>query len=160
MKNTAGSFALLTLLTLFVGCQTGPKVQKTGSPGEVYAQGNQDLGVTIDGVFNADGTLDRSAFLGYEFPKSNIRLVDMRSATTASGFNEVQATIENTSRERKRIEYRYRWIDERGLEVAIGTSGWRSETIEAREQRVLAGVTRELGVQSFQLIIRTYLPKK
>lgn len=160
MKKHYWSLPLLTLLTFLAGCQQGPRVEQTGSPGEVYAQGNLDAGITIDGVFNPDGTLDRSPFIGYAFPKSNLRLTGMRSAPSQSGFVEVQATIENTSREKQRIEYRYRWIDARGLEIAIGTSGWRSETLEAKEQRTLVGVSREPGVRSFQLFVRTYQPKK
>lgn len=151
---------LLPLLGLLAACQTGPRVTRTGSPGEVYVQGRVGAGLQIDGIFNADGTLDRSAFLGEFFPGTHLKLVDMRSAPTESGFVEVQATVENTSRSRERIEYRFRWIDERGMEVAQGTSGWRSETVEAHESRVLTGVSRAPGVGSFQLFVRTYQPKK
>lgn len=160
MKTSLLSIFTALLLLFVAGCQHGPRVQKTGSPGEVFAEGRLDKGILIDGTFNADGTLDRSPFIGYEFPKSSLRLTDIRSAASDSGFNEVQVTVENTSRERQRIEYRYRWFDERGLEIAIGTSGWRSETLEGKEPRVLVGVGRETGVKSFQLIVRTYQPRK
>jgi hypothetical protein len=160
MKTPLWGLGLLSLLGLLAACQTGPRVTRTGSPGEVYVQGHLRSGLEIDGLFNADGTLDRSQFLDAFFPGTQLKLTDMRSAPTESGFVEVQATIQNTSRTRERIEYRYRWIDERGMEVAIGTSGWRSETIEPRESRVLSGVTREPGVVSFQLFVRTYQPRK
>lgn len=160
MKTYLRGLWLLSLIGLLTACQTGPRVTRTGSPGEVFVQGHFGTGLQIDGLFNADGTLDRTAFLGEFFPGTDLKLVDMRSAPSESGFVEVQATVENTSRFRERIEYRYRWIDDRGMEVAAGTSGWRSETIEPRESRMLVGVSREPGVRSFQLFVRTYQPKK
>lgn len=161
MKKRAWSLGLLLpLLSMLGACQTGPRVERTGSLGEVYVQGHLSAGLEIDGIFNADGTLDRSQFLGEFFPKTHLKLVDLRSAPTENGFIAVQATVENISTTRERIQFRYRWIDPQGMEVAPGTSGWQSETIEPREQRVLSGVTRDPTIDSFQLFVRTYQPRK
>jgi hypothetical protein len=159
MKSITRTLWLLPIFGLLSACY-GPSNSRTGSPGEVHVQSNREAGITIDGIFNADGTLDRSPLLGKYFPGTSLRLVDMRSAPTESGFIEVQATIENANRKRERIEYRYRWLDAYGMEVAAGTSGWRSETIEPKESRALIGVSREPGMRSFQLFVRTYEPKK
>ena len=159
MKNRFRLPPLLALLGVLVGCQTSPVV-RTDAPGDTTVQGRVGTGLVVDGVFNADGTLDRSPALGESFRGTSLRLMDLRSVPSEAGFIRVQATIENTSRTRERFEFRYRWIDADGMEVATGSSGWQSETIEAREQRALTGVARSTEVVSFQLFVRKYEPRK
>lgn len=152
--------AVIVMMGLGVGCQISQPVVRNDSPGDVYVQGQIGAGLVIDGMFNVDGTLDRPDSLGRLFRGTDIRLHDLRSAPSEAGFIQVQATVENSSRSRERIEYRYRWLDSNGMEVGAGSSGWRSETLESHEQRALTGVARSRDIRSFQLFVRTYEPRK
>ena len=124
-------------------------------------EGDFSNGLEIDGVFNADGTLDRSPFLqDHYFPGTGVKLTDLRSGETANGFMRVQATVQNPDRDRERIQYRYMWYDAQGFELDQGTSGWVSETVEGKETRTLDGVARSPAAVRFKLFIRTYKPQK
>ncbi len=161
MKRFYRTATLLTVVaSFFAGCQTSGPIVRNDSPGDVYVQAHVGVGLVIDGMFNADGTLDRPESLGQSFRGTDVRLLDLRSVPSEAGFVQVQATVENTSRSRERIEFRYRWIDPNGMEIAQGSSGWRSETLESREQRALTGVARSPDVRAFQLFVRTYEPRK
>lgn len=154
--------ALLLVGALLVGCQTQPPplITRTDTRGEVFVRSHQQNGLEINGIFNRDGTLDHSAFYGKSFTGTPLLLEDMRSAPTATGLIEVQATIRNSGRETERVQYRFRWLDAGRMEVGTASSGWQSETIAPDESRALRGVSREPGVESFQLFIRTYQPRK
>lgn len=141
-------------------CQQNPRLERTGNPGEIWVEGNFSSGLQVDGIFNADGTLGRSPFLGQYFPGTRVKLMDLRSIESPSGFAHVQASVENPGNERRRIQYRFLWYDANGMERDQGTSGWVSETIESKELRTLEGVARSPEAVRFKLFIRTYTPKK
>lgn len=154
------AFIALGTLALSLGCQTNPRVARTDSPGEVWVEGHFSNGLEIDGIFNQDGSLDGSPFYDHFFPGTGIKLTNMVSVPSPSGFTRVQATVQNSGRDRERIQYRFIWYDENGLEIGQGTSGWVSETVEAKESRTLEGVARDPDVARFKLFIRKYTPQK
>lgn len=155
----SSALAFLSILAL-AGCQSTPRVTQTGSPGEVWVEGNYSNGLEINGVFNADGTLDRSPFLGHFFPGTRIMLTNMVSVTSETGHRRVQASVQNTGRDRQRLQYRFLWYDANGMEIAQGSSGWTSETVEPRETRTLEGVARSTDVARFTLFVRQYKPQR
>ncbi len=149
-----GSFGLL-------GCQSAaPRVTQTGSPGEVWVEGHFSTGLEIDGVFNPDGTLDRSPFLGHFFPGTRLMMENAASVRSDNGFPQVQVAVRNTGRERQRLQYRFLWFDANGMEISQGQSGWVSETLEPREVRTLEGVARSPEVSGFKLFVRQYQPQR
>lgn len=158
-SRIASLFALAALVAA-AGCQTNPRVARTHSPGEVWVEGHFSNGLEVDGVFNRDGSLDRSPFYDHFFPGTGIKLTNMVSAPSENGFARVQATVRNSGRERERIQYRFLWYDANGMEVGQGTGGWVSETVEAKESRTLEGVARSPDVNRFKLFIRKYTPQK
>lgn len=147
-------------IALLLGCQSNPRVSQTGSPGEVWVEGHFSNGLVVDGVFNRDGSLNDSPFYEHYFRGTGVQLTNMVSVPSANDFIRVQATVQNTSRNQSRIQYRFVWYDDNGLEVGQGTSGWVSETIEPKETRTLEGVPRSPEVSRFKLFIRKYSPQK
>lgn len=161
MNSIARFFLLGSLLALFAtGCQNTPRLARTSSAGEIWVEGHFSNGLEVDGIFNADGTLDGSPFLGEYFPGTEVKLTDLRSGESANGFMRVQATIQNPGRDRERIQYRFLWYDAQGFELDAGASGWVSETIEGKEIRTLDGVARSSSAVRFKLFVRTYKPQK
>jgi len=74
----------------------------------------------------------------------------------AKGNNDLllaTITLENLKKDCQ-FEYRYRWLDAKGIEIRSGTSIWMPVAVAAREQKLLSGVAPSKNASDFILDIR------
>jgi uncharacterized protein YcfL len=62
-------------------------------------------------------------------------------------------TLENIRKDCQ-FEYRYRWLDDKGIEVRSGTSIWQPVAAASREQKMLSGIAPSKNASDFILDIR------
>lgn len=79
----------------------------------------------------------------------------VQSAIAKGDNNLLLATItlENLKKDCQ-FEYRYRWVDDKGIEIRSGTSIWMPVAVAAREQKLLSGVAPSKNASDFILDIR------
>ena len=70
-----------------------------------------------------------------------------------NGLLRATVTLENLRRGCQ-FEYRYRWLEANGIEVASGLSVWTPQSAGAREQKLLSGVAPNRQASDFILDIR------
>lgn len=63
--------------------------------------------------------------------KANVR--EIREGFAANGLLKIQAEIYNGRRSRKKVNYRFDWIDESGLVIDTNLSRWTSLSLAGKE---------------------------
>lgn len=89
-----------------------------------------------------------SAIFGRQF-----HVVQSAIAKGDNGLLQATVTLENLKKDCQ-IEYRYRWLDDKGIEVRSGTSIWTPLAVGAREQKLLSGIAPAQNVADFILDVR------
>ncbi len=83
----------------------------------------------------------------------NFRVVQCAVAKGDNGLLQATITLENLKKDGQ-FEYRYRWLDDKGIEVRSGTSIWTPLAVGAREQKMLTGIAPSKNASDFILDIR------
>jgi uncharacterized protein YcfL len=81
------------------------------------------------------------------------RVVQSAIARGDNGLLQATVTLANLRKDCQ-IEYRYRWLDDKGIEVRSGTSIWTPLTVGAREQKLLSGMAPSKNAADFILDMR------
>ena len=79
-------------------------------------------------------------------------------ADTKSGFVgnllKAQATIKNDSGSALNFQYKFKWLDKNGFEVAIGGRPWTPITITPHESKAVQAVAPNPSVNSFKILVQ------
>jgi uncharacterized protein YcfL len=89
---------------------------------------------------------------------SNALAANLSIADTKTGFVgdllKVQAEILNDSGSALNFQYKFKWIDKSGFEVAIDGRPWQPITITPHESKVVQGVAPNPSVNSFKILVQ------
>lgn len=118
--------------------------------GAVWTMSCQNMtsaGITVES-FQQTQVKQNSRLFGRHF-----RVVQSAIAKGNNDLLLVTITLENLKKDCQ-FEYRYRWLDDKGIEIRSGTSIWQPMAVAAREQKLLSGVAPNKNVSDFILDIR------
>jgi uncharacterized protein YcfL len=104
-------------------------------------------GITVESYQGTQVKANSTVF-GRQF-----RVVQSAIARGDNGLLQATVTLENL-RNDCQIDYRYRWIDDKGIEVRSGTSIWTPLAVGARESKLLSGIGPSKAAADFILDIR------
>ncbi len=83
----------------------------------------------------------------------HFRVAQSAIARGDNGLLQATITLANLKQDCQ-IEYRYRWLDDKGIEIRSGTSLWTPLTVGAREQKLLSGIAPSKNAGDFILDVR------
>jgi uncharacterized protein YcfL len=86
-----------------------------------------------------------------------IRVKDYNAALR-NGLLQAQINVLNNRQKDCHFEYRYRWINADGMEVAEGLSTWKVVSIGAKQTAFLQGVAPSKEAEDFVLDLRFVRP--
>lgn len=89
-----------------------------------------------------------SAIFGRQF-----RVTQSAIARGDNGLLQATISLENLKKDCQ-IEYRYRWVDDKGIEVRSGTSIWTPLAVGSRETKLLTGIAPSKAAADFILDVR------
>ncbi len=104
-------------------------------------------GLTVES-YQQTQVKENSRIFGRQF-----RVVQSAIARGDNGLLQATITLANLKKDCQ-IEYRYRWLDEKGIEVRSGMSIWTPLTVGAREQKLLSGMAPSKNACDFILDVR------
>jgi len=82
------------------------------------------------------------------------RVVQSAIARGDNGLLQVTITLANLKNKECQVEYRYRWLDDKGIEVRTGMSIWTPLTVGALEQKLVSGIAPSRNAADFILDMR------
>lgn len=134
MKTPFLRFGLLVCLAVVEGCgtplNTTERAQPTASPAMVE-----------DKRIVTDSKLDFRA-----------RIMGVSESLTPGESLKVQVEIQNNSRHRRRVQYRFEWFDPNGMEVSSpATRGYVPVQLEGKESKFISGVAPHPTCRDFRL---------
>ncbi len=109
-------------------------------------------GVTMES-YNGNQVKVNSRVFGKHFRVANV--------ATARGGNQLlktTVTLENLQQFSMAFEYRYRWVDAEGIEIATGTTLWISKIAAAREMVLMTAIAPTKLAEDFILDARFVYP--
>lgn len=124
-------FAVLVLMTL-VGCRTVNTVkpeEDRSNPTTV----NEEQIIT-------DSSLEDEA-----------EVVEVRETRVSNGLLKVQAQLKNRDTSKRRVNYRFDWLNKDGMVVDSPTSTWSQEVLQGKEAVWVSGVAPNSNVNNFRL---------
>lgn len=104
-------------------------------------------GITVES-YQQTQVKENSRIFGKHF-----RVVNSAIARGDNGLLLATITLENIKRDCQ-FEYRYRWLDDKGIEVRSGISIWQPVAAASREQKLLSGIAPSKNASDFILDIR------
>lgn len=72
----------------------------------------------------------------------------------AGNLLKVQATIKNDSRSDLNFQYKFKWLDKDGFEVAINGRPWTPLSITPYESKSVQGVAPNPSVKAFKIMVQ------
>ena len=76
------------------------------------------------------------------------------NAAMRNGLLQAQVRGQNTSQRDLQMEYRFRWVDDKGMEVDTRTAAWTQIGISAMEAVLMQGIAPAREVKDFILDVR------
>ena len=119
---------LLGMILLMVGCA------------------EQSAGISIDSS-NQNVVLSDS-LLSEELKLGNAKSIQENGRLIAN------VLVTNTTNNTQRLQYRYYWYDEQGLELNSDQAPWQQFILYGGEEKVLRGVAVDKGAENFRVFIR------
>ncbi len=103
----------------------------------------------------ADGQEDYSDLVHYETGtlQGRVQVVDVIEQWH-NDVLQVQVTVENPSAFRTDYQYKFRWFNAEGMEVAAEGEPWKPRELAARSRDHLQGVAPNPSVKRFELRVR------
>jgi len=89
---------------------------------------------------------------------SNVLAANLKIADTKTGFVgnllKAQVEIKNDSGSALSFQYKFKWLDKSGFEVAIDGRPWQPLTITPHESKVVQGIAPNASVNSFKILVQ------
>jgi uncharacterized protein YcfL len=133
--------AVAVLVAVLAGCGAKKGFEKEG-----YAYGCP-LGDTKVG--SMQDLVD--AKVSVEGPRTTVQVVEMR-CTMSSDLLRIDATLNNDSRNPKRVAYKLRWIDREGMRAAEEES-WKPLMLYEKSNQVITAVAPTPKAVDYKIIL-------
>ena len=126
------TFIMIGLSTLMLGCAVNE---------------------TATVVVNDDGSVTQVIESNSAVLASNLKIADTKTGYVGN-LLKVQVDIKNDSRSDLSFQYKFKWLDKSGFEVAIDGRPWQPITITPYESRTVQGVAPNASVNSFRILVQ------
>ncbi len=78
-------------------------------------------------------------------------MLQIRETTVGNGLLKIQAEILNTTSSRKRVNYRFDWIDNAGMVIDTPLSNWKPLSLAGKESGFITSVAPTPRAVDFRL---------
>ena len=110
---------------------------------------NETATVTKD----ADGSTQQVIVSNSGFLSANLRIAESKMGKVGD-LLRVQATIENQSGGDLTFQYKFKWLDKDGFEVAVDGRPWQPISITGYESKSVQAVAPNPTATSFQILVQ------
>lgn len=110
---------------------------------------NETATVTV----NNDGTTQQIIESNSGTLSSDLTIADVKTGYVGD-LLKTQVTIKNDSRHDLNFEYKFKWLDKNGFEVAIDGRPWTPLSITPYESKTVQGVAPNPSVNSFKILVQ------
>jgi len=124
--------------------------------GTVFVMGMSGCGTSgMSGVVNVrpDGQMESRVKIDNRFLYSNIKFTDLRS-TFSGDLLVAHASMISTKNAALDVQYKFRWYDAQGLEVAPDAAPWQPLKLYGGDTKGLQAVAPNPSVKEFKIEIR------
>ncbi|MFD2231625.1 YcfL family protein [Alkalimarinus sediminis] len=83
----------------------------------------------------------------------SLSIVDTKTAFVGN-LLKAQASIKNDSGSQLNFQYKFKWLDKNGFEVAIDGRPWQPLSITPHESKTVQGVAPNPTVNSFKILVQ------
>jgi uncharacterized protein YcfL len=104
-------------------------------------------------VVNEDGSASQVIESNSNALAANLSIVDTKTGFVGD-LLKVQVGILNDSGSVLSFQYKFKWIDKSGFEVAIDGRPWQPITITPHESKIVQGVAPNASVNSFKILVQ------
>lgn len=104
-------------------------------------------------VVNDDGSVAQVIESNSAILAANLSIADTKTGFVGD-LLKVQVEILNDSGSALSFQYKFKWIDKSGFEVALEGRPWQPITITPHESRVVQGVAPNASVNSFKVLVQ------
>lgn len=84
---------------------------------------------------------------------ASLKVTDTKVGS-AGNLMKVQATITNDSRSALSFQYKFKWLDKDGFEIAIDGRPWTPLTITPHESKAVQAVAPNPGAKAFKILVQ------
>lgn len=110
---------------------------------------NETATVTV----NDDGTTQQILESNSGVLSSSLTIADIKTAF-AGDLMKVQASIKNDSRSDLSFQYKFKWLDKSGFEVAVDGRPWTPISITPYESKTVQSVAPNASVNTFKILVQ------
>lgn len=110
---------------------------------------NETATVTV----KADGTTEQILESNSGVLSSSLSIADTKTGFVGNML-KTQVTIKNDSRSDLSFQYKFKWLDQSGFEVAIDGRPWTPLTITPYESKTVQGIAPNPSVKSFKVLVQ------
>lgn len=104
-------------------------------------------------VVNDDGSVAQVIESNSKVLAANLSIADTKTGFVGD-LLKVQVDILNDSGSALSFQYKFKWIDKSGFEVAIDGRPWQPLTITPHESRIVQAVAPNSTVNSFKILVQ------
>ncbi|MFT7372169.1 MAG: hypothetical protein ACI9T9_000851 [Oleiphilaceae bacterium] len=104
-------------------------------------------------VVNDDGSVAQVIESNSAMLASNLSIADTKTGF-AGDLLKVQVEILNDSGSALSFQYKFKWIDKSGFEVAIDGRPWQPISITPHESKIVQGIAPNSTVNSFKILVQ------
>jgi len=104
-------------------------------------------------VVNEDGSVTQVIESNSDLLASNLKIADTKTGFVGN-LLKVQVEIKNDSDDALNFQYKFKWLDKSGFEVAIDGRPWQPLTITPYESKIVQGIAPNSSVNSFKVLVQ------
>jgi len=104
-------------------------------------------------VVHDDGNLTQTIESNSDLLAANLSIIDTKVGFVGE-LLRAQVEIRNASGDVLNFQYKFKWLDKSGFEMAIGERPWHPISITPYESKRVQGVAPTLEVNSFTILVQ------
>ena len=104
-------------------------------------------------VVHDDGNLTQTIESNSDLLAANLSIIDTKAGFVGE-LLRAQVEIRNASGDVLNFQYKFKWLDKSGFEMAIGERPWHPISITPYESKRVQGVAPTLEVNSFTILVQ------
>lgn len=104
-------------------------------------------------VVKEDGSVEQMIESNSDILAANLSIADTKTGYVGD-LLKVQVEVDNESGSALSFQYKFKWIDKSGFEVAIDGRPWQPITITPHENKIVQGIAPNSTVNSFKVLVQ------
>ncbi|MFT6123691.1 MAG: hypothetical protein ACJASG_002225 [Oleiphilaceae bacterium] len=104
-------------------------------------------------VVNEDGTVTQMIESNSDLLSANLKIADTKTGFVGD-LLKAQIELKNDSDDALTFQYKFKWLDKSGFEVAIDGRPWQPLTITPYETKVVQGIAPNASVNAFKILVQ------